>query len=63
MVGFNIAMGANYHSGMEKGREEGREEALKDIVRSMLARSMSLESISDILGMPVDEIEALRKQE
>ncbi|GHS95687.1 hypothetical protein AGMMS50276_12230 [Synergistales bacterium] len=72
VIGLNIAMGASYHSGMEKGREEGmekgreegmekgREDTLKSLVRSMLARSMSVESISDILGISVDKIEALR---
>ncbi|MDR3332925.1 MAG: Rpn family recombination-promoting nuclease/putative transposase [Synergistaceae bacterium] len=57
------------HRGIQKGIEKGLQEGLQKgiqeekqaVVRSMLARDMPLALISEISGLPVEEIEAMRE--
>jgi predicted transposase/invertase (TIGR01784 family) len=50
--------------GIEKGRKEGREEGednkAKEIVQNSLKEGLSIEIISKITGLPVEEIEKLQ---
>jgi hypothetical protein len=52
-----LRLGNALHTAEHRGRQEG----IHAIVRSMLARDMPLALISEISGLSVEEIEALRK--
>ena len=54
------ARAAGLREGREEGREEGRKEERKEIAQAMLAKKMNIETISEITGLTVDEIETLR---
>ena len=44
---------------MEKGKEEGIEEEKIEVAKKMLDKNMSIEDISDITGLSIDEIKKL----
>ena len=50
---------SNFYTAKREGRAEGREERGLEIARSMLARAMSPELISEITGLTIVEIETL----
>ncbi|WP_439256927.1 hypothetical protein [Lonepinella sp. BR2271] len=45
--------------GLEQGLQQGRLEGLKDGARNMLARGLDVQLISEVLGLPVDEVKKL----
>ncbi|MDR2136917.1 MAG: hypothetical protein LBO68_01395 [Synergistaceae bacterium] len=49
------------NTAQKRGREEGKIEALRETARSMLDGGMSLNLITEFTGLPVGEIETLRK--
>ncbi|GHS85046.1 hypothetical protein AGMMS49957_00290 [Synergistales bacterium] len=52
MIGFNIAMSANYQSGMEKGKAE--------VVKSAFALNLPIEQIEKLTGFSRADIESIR---
>ena len=46
--------------GLEKGREEGLEKGKREAALKMLEKGMTVELISDILGLSIEEIEELK---
>ena len=42
--------------GLETGREEGRENTQKEIARKMLDKGMDINSISELSGLSIEEI-------
>jgi predicted transposase/invertase (TIGR01784 family) len=63
IVAWNIAMGANYHSCMEKGKTEGKAEGKGEkafeVARSMLADGLPAETIRKYTGLDESDILAL----
>ena len=49
--------------GRAKGRAEGRTDEQIKIVKRMLARGLSLEEISDMIDVGLDEVKKLSEQE
>ena|GEM_PF-596207 len=48
--------------GREEGREVGREEGRAEVARTMLAKGMDVALVSEVTGLPVEELEQLRKE-
>ncbi|WP_071316739.1 hypothetical protein AWH56_27015 [Anaerobacillus isosaccharinicus] len=48
--------------GRIEGREEGREEGRNSIVKQMLQKGVSDETVADLTGVPLEEIEAIKRQ-
>jgi predicted transposase/invertase (TIGR01784 family) len=59
--GIQEGLQKGIQEGLQKGIQEGKQEERQAIVCSMLARDMPLSLISEISGLSVEEIEALRK--
>lgn len=49
-------IGTGYDDGLQAGRAEERAK-MANVIKSMLAKSMSVSAIADLTGMSVDEIE------
>ena len=45
--------------GLEKGLERGRHEERLELIRKMLSRGLSLEVVSDVTGLSLEELEAM----
>ena len=45
--------------GLEKGLERGRHEERLELVRKMLSKGLSLEVVSDVTGLSLEELEAM----
>ena len=45
--------------GLEQGLERGRHEGQLEMIRKMLSKGLSLEVVSDVTGLSVEELEAL----
>ncbi|MDK2903472.1 MAG: hypothetical protein PWQ93_1391 [Clostridiales bacterium] len=45
--------------GIEKGIEQGIEKGRQTLIKSMLARGLTIEAISDYTGLPVDEVKRI----
>ena len=45
--------------GLEKGLERGRHEGQLELIRKMLSKGLSLEVVSDVTGLSVEELETL----
>ena len=45
--------------GLETGREEGRENTQKEIARKMLDKGMDINSISELSGLSIEEINGI----
>ena len=52
-----IAIGLE--TGREEGREEGRENTQKEIARKMLDKGMDINSISELSGLTLEEINGI----
>jgi len=48
--------------GLEKGREEGREAEKREAALKMLENGLSVDLISDILDLSIEEIEKLKSK-
>ena len=44
---------------MEQGLERGRHEGQLELIRKMLSKGLSLEAVSDVTGLSVEELETL----
>ncbi|MDR1336328.1 MAG: hypothetical protein LBK22_05825, partial [Tannerella sp.] len=51
---------AGLEEGLTKGREEGREEERAEIAVNALKKGLSPEDISELTGLPPDEIRRLK---
>lgn len=58
--GIKQGMEKGIKQGMEKGRAEGRAEGRIEIVQTMFAKGMDIDTISELTGLSVDEIRALQ---
>jgi predicted transposase/invertase (TIGR01784 family) len=47
--------------GIEKGIEQGAEQAKREIILNMLSKNMDEKLISDITGLSIDRIKAIKK--
>ena len=45
--------------GLEQGLKRGRYEGQLELIRKMLAKGLSLEVVSDVTGLSLEELEAL----
>ena len=45
--------------GLEQGLERGRHEGQLELIRKMLSNGLSLEVVSDVNGLSLEELEAL----
>lgn len=45
--------------GLEQGLERGRHEGQLELIRKMLSKGLSLEAVSDVTGLSVEELETL----
>ena len=45
--------------GLEQGLERGRHEGQLELIRKMLSKGLSLEVVSDVTGLSLEELEAL----
>ena len=52
-----------FEQGEARGRAEGERSTQIKTIKRMLARGLSLEEISDMIGLELDEAERLAKQE
>ena len=59
--GMEKGMEKGMKQGMEKGRAEGRAEGRIEIVQTMFAKGMDIDTISELTGLSVDEIQALHR--
>ena len=50
-----------YQEGVQQGMEQGKHEAKQETARALLDEDMSIEKISQITGLSVEEIEDLRR--
>lgn len=48
---------------MGEGYEKGMVEGMKEVTRKLIDSGMSLEQVSDILKMPLNELESLMADE
>ncbi|GHS99964.1 hypothetical protein AGMMS50276_24640 [Synergistales bacterium] len=60
VIGLNIAMGASYHSGIEKGKTEGKAEGKAEVVKSAFALNLPIEQIEKLTGLSRADIESIR---
>ena len=58
---YNIEKGRE--EGLEEGRKEGQEQERHRIVRSMLQKGFLYETISQITGIPAEEIAAIAQSQ
>ena len=51
---------SGYNSGYDSGYDSGKSDGISNIVRNMLKKNMSIEDISDVTGLTIDEINNLK---
>lgn len=56
---MNGAKAEGRQEGREEGKQEGRQEEQINIARRMLVKGLSIEQISDVTGLSVDEVQKL----
>ncbi len=56
---FEKGVAQGMAQGMKQGMAQGKEEERIDIAKTMLAKGMSVELISELTGMSADEVKAL----
>ena len=65
IVGWNIAMSANYYSGVEQGIEQGKAEGIEqgklEVARNLLSRKIPPDVIAESTGLSLEKIQALMK--
>ena len=57
--GIEKGMKQGIEKGMKQGMEKGIEQATLNVVKNALKKGLSLELISELTGLPVEEIEKL----
>ncbi|GHV33502.1 hypothetical protein FACS1894187_01940 [Synergistales bacterium] len=61
VAAWSIAMGANYHSGLEKGIEKGMEKGMENLVRNMLLNRVAPDFIAKNTGLSLDKIMSIEE--
>jgi predicted transposase/invertase (TIGR01784 family) len=56
---WDEALAVRFEDGEEKGREEGREKGREEIAKNAVAKGLPLETISEITGLSIEDIEKL----
>ena len=56
---YDMTMETAIDEAREEGLEQGRYEERLELVRKMLSKGLSLEVVSDVTGLSVEELEAL----
>lgn len=56
MLGIKLQETRVYQEAKEEGRIEGRQEAKLELVPAMLARGMSIEGVSELLGLTIEQV-------
>ncbi|WP_439242845.1 hypothetical protein [Lonepinella sp. BR2474] len=59
MRGIRQGLQQGLEQGIQQGIEQGRSNTLKENARNMLNRGFDVQLISEVLGLPVDEIKKL----
>ena len=52
---------ASYDTGLEQGVKQGSKQEKLEIARAMLNKKMNIETISEIIGLSIEEIKELSK--
>ena len=50
-----------YNSGYDSGYDSGKSDSISNIAKNMLKKKMSIEDISDVTGLTLEEINNLRE--
>ena len=50
-----------YNSGYDSGYDSGKSDSISNIAKNMLKKNMSIEDISDVTGLTLEEINNLRE--
>ena len=48
--------------GERLGREKGRAETMKEVAKKLLKQNMEIESVAEITGLSIEEIEKLKEE-
>ncbi|MEO1762802.1 MAG: Rpn family recombination-promoting nuclease/putative transposase [Cyanobacteria bacterium J06629_18] len=56
MLGIKLEETRVYRDAKEEGRLEGKQEVKLELVPAMLARGMSIEEVSELLGLTIEEV-------
>ena len=56
---YDMTMETAIDEAREEGLEKGRYEERLELVRKMLSKGLSLEVVSDVTGLSVEELESL----
>ena len=56
---YDMTMETAIDEAREEGLEKGHHEELLELVRKMLSKGLSLEVVSDVTGLSVEELETL----
>jgi predicted transposase/invertase (TIGR01784 family) len=62
IVAFSEAFLALEQASENKGRQEGRQEKEVEIVFKMLRKQLDLETIVEVTGLPIEQIQQLQSQ-
>ena len=57
---MDVAKSIALEKGLERGLEQGQKEKSIDIAKNMLVKKMDIETISEITGLTINEIEGLK---
>ena len=56
---METAIDEAHEEGLEQGLKRGRYEGQLELIRKMLAKGLSLEVVSDVTGLSLEELEGL----
>ena len=56
---METAIDEAHEEGLEQGLERGRHEGQLELIRQMLSKGLSLEVVSDVTGLSLEELEAM----
>ena len=56
---YDMTMETAIDEAREEGLERGRHEGQLEMIRKMLSKGLSLEVVSDVTGLSLEELEAL----
>lgn len=57
--GLETGLEQGLESGLKQGLERGRHEERLELIRKMLSKGQSLEVVSDVTGLSLEELEAM----
>ena len=53
---------AIYQAGLDNGKEEGETKAIKEMTKKLLKKGMKIETLAEITGLTIEEIEKLKEE-